>query len=63
MSSILLMKTVVGEGENALVLEPRGESLRIKARGRPDIYVRYDVLPDLVNALAGIALNVQKARA
>lgn len=39
MDHFVSAKTVVGAGEQAIVLELKGHSVRIKRRGMPDLFV------------------------
>ena len=39
MDHLVAAKTVVGAGEHTILLELRGQSVRIKRRGQPDVFV------------------------
>ncbi len=59
----LSMRTVVGSGPNAIVLEPRGGSVRVKMRGAPELFLPLDSVPALTEALRLYVRSAWLARA
>lgn len=51
----LTVRTVVGSGHHSILIEDRGGSLRVKARGVPEFFIPKDVAADFAAALAGYA--------
>lgn len=47
MDHLISAKTVVGKGDATLVLEVKGQSVRIKRRGMPDLFVPLESAADV----------------
>ena len=47
MEHLVSAKSVVGAGEQTILLEVRGGSVRIKRRGAPDVFVPLDVAAEV----------------
>lgn len=55
MDHLVSAKAVVGSGENSIVMEVKGRSVRIKRRGMPDLFVPLDVAGDVGRFLLAAA--------
>lgn len=47
MEHILSAKAVVGSGDATILLELKGQSIRIKRRGTPDVFVPLELAADV----------------
>lgn len=55
MDHLVTAKTVVGAGEQTIVLELRGASVRIKRRGMPDLFVPLELAAEVGRFLQAAA--------
>jgi hypothetical protein len=56
-------RTVIGDGAHRILVEPKGGSIRVKMRGRPEFFVPLDVAQDLGAVLTGLARQSALVRA
>jgi len=51
MQHLVASKTIVGNGQNAVVLEVKGDTVRIKRRGMPDLFLPLDAAAQVARFL------------
>jgi hypothetical protein len=62
MDHLVTAKAVVGTGEQAIVMEIKGESVRIKRRGMPDLFVPIEAAAEVGRFLIAVGRPVPLAR-
>jgi hypothetical protein len=55
MQHLVTARTIVGSGEDALVLEVKGGSVRIKRRGMPELFLPLDAAREVAEFLRLVA--------
>ncbi len=58
----LLAKSVIGSGDNAVIVEPRAHAIRIKPRHGPEIFIPYAAADAVARAMRAYADATTRVR-